>query len=375
MISEETIRDLNSAFQRSPRGFVVVDGGRPRFAVLDYETYQALSQKQVVGAKQTVKRVLVTGGAGYIGSHATRLLQKQGYEVVVYDNLSTGRKENVRGAKLIVADLLDKEALNKVFTDERFDAVMHFAAVLESEESVTDPAKYFEVNVTGGLNLLEAMRQHGVKYLIFSSSCAVYGDTGTLPITEDTPTLPASPYGLSKLMFEQMLRWYADAYGIYSISLRYFNAAGAWNDEGLGYEIGATHLIPQVLEVAAGRKSEVVVNGQDYETGDGTCIRDYIHVLDLAETHTLALQKLAALNGAHSYNLGTGRGSSILEIIDEAVEVTGRMIPMRIGPRRPGDAVKLWAETGKARRELNWQAKYNLRQILEDAWEWHRSRL
>ncbi|TSA46046.1 UDP-glucose 4-epimerase GalE [bacterium] len=318
-------------------------------------------------------KILVTGGAGYIGSVTVRVLQEQGYEVVVYDNLSTGRKEQVKDCRLIVADLADRESLDRVFREEKFDAVVHFAASLEVEESVYNPAKYFQNNVLNGLNLLDTMTAHGVSKLVFSSSAAVYGEPRELPITETASCQPANPYGETKLIFEKILKWYESAYQLKSVSLRYFNAAGAWPEAGLGYRQNGrpSHLIPRVLDVAIGKMPEIQVFGQDYATPDGTCIRDYIHVLDLARAHVLALEKLSGSCGACVYNVGTGSGHSVLEVIDTAMEITGRMIPMKYAPRRVGDPEKLVACSDKLKNELGWEARFDLSDIIKSSWDWY----
>lgn len=371
MLNSQTIRDLNKAFAVSPQGFLVVDSGRPVFAVLPYHTYQTLK-----AAKEPQKRsqkILVTGGAGYIGSHTVKILQDGGYEVVVLDNLSTGRKEAVRDCKLIVADLLDGAALEKIFREEKIDAVIHFAASIVVEESVENPAKFYQNNVVSSLNLLDAMAQYGVNKIVFSSTAAVYGDAKHSPITEDVVCRPTSPYGETKLCFENILEWYATGYGINSVSLRYFNAAGAWPEQDLGYNhsVDDTHLIPRVLDVALGRTPEIQVFGNDYETSDGTGIRDYVHVLDIASAHVLALEKLERDPGAHIYNVGSEKGYSVLEVIDTAVEVTGRMIAMSIVGRRSGDPAKLVADASKIKTELGWQPQHDLRAILQSSWAWH----
>ncbi len=366
MLEPQTITDLNRALRASPKGFLIVDSGTPRYAVLDYATYKGLKE-------QRPKKILVTGGAGYIGSHTARLLRKTGYEVVVFDNLSTGRREAVRDCQLIVADLADRAALDKLFAAEKFDAVMHFAASIEVEESMADPQKYFQNNVVNGINLLDAMVEYGVKKLIFSSTGAVYGEPEKIPIDEEAACHPTSPYGESKRMFEEILKRYEQAYGLHSISLRYFNAAGAWPEEDLGYRAGAvSHLIPRVMDVAAGMASELEIFGQDYETPDGTGVRDYVHVLDLARAHLVALEKLAAANGSYVYNVGTGSGYSVSEIIDKSMAVTGRMIPMKFGPRRAGDPARVVADTRKIERELGFRAEHDLNDILQSSWAWHK---
>jgi UDP-glucose 4-epimerase len=370
MLNPQTISDLNQAFKSQPQGFLIVDSGRPRFAVLDYQTYSDLKRQRL--GEKSGKKIMVTGGAGYIGSVTARLLQKKGYEVIIFDNLSTGKKERVKDCELLVADLADRAALDKVFREQKIDAVIHFAASIEVEESVQNPAKYFQNNVMNGLNLLNSMVENGVAKLVFSSSAAVYGEPEKCPIPEGTSCQPTNPYGESKLIFEQVLRWYGESYGLCSVTLRYFNAAGAWSEEDLGFELtgNETHLIPRVIQVAGGRFPEIEIFGQDYPTPDGTGIRDYIHVLDLAEAHILALEKLENPSGCSVYNVGTGKGHSVLEVAEEAVEVTGRMIPIKFQARRVGDPARLVADVAKLRCEFNWQPKCDLRKILESSWEW-----
>ena len=374
MIDNRTISELSKAFAAAPEGFLIVDSGQPSFAVLPYQIYQTLMKSKKTGKK--IKKVLVTGGAGYIGSHTARRLTDEGYEVVVFDNLSTGRKEAVGDAKLVVGDLADSKALDKVFKDNRFDAVIHFAASIEVEESVENPAKYYQNNVTNGLNLLGAMMANGVGRLVFSSSAAVYGEPEKTPIVETASCNPTNPYGETKLVFEKILKWYAPAYGLSSVSLRYFNAAGALPAEGLGYErsLKHTHLIPRVLDAALGKTAEIKVFGNDYKTPDGTCVRDYIHVLDLANAHIAALHKLEKDPGAHVYNVGTGKGYSVLEIIDAAVEITGRMIPMKVAERRPGDPAKIFADSRKLQKELGWKPEHDLKSIIQSSWNWQKGK-
>ncbi len=372
-LNPETISDLNKSFALEPNGFLVVDSGVPRFAVLDYETYRKLKHTPAVSAKKG--KVLVTGGAGYIGAVTARLLQEtRGYEVIVFDNLSTGKKERVQGYKFIEADLLDRAALDKVFSEEQIEAVIHFAASIEVEESMRNPAKYFQNNVLGGLNLLDSMVEHSVAKIVFSSSAAVYGEPRELPIKEESSCNPTNPYGETKLIFEKILKWYEEAYGLRSVSLRYFNAAGAWPEKNLGYNHTAeeSHLIPRLLLVASGKGGEIEVYGEDYPTEDGTGIRDYIHVLDLASAHLLALRKLENVNGSFVYNVGTGKGTSVLEVIEAAVEITGRMIPMKFKERRAGDPARLVADHTKFKTEFAWQPKYDLRAILESSWTWQK---
>lgn len=373
MLENETINDLHKAFAGAPGGFLVVDQGVPSFAVLPYRIYQTLMKSKTKSKK--IKKILVTGGAGYIGSHTVKLLSDAGYETVVFDNLSTGRKEAVGEAKLIVGDLEDRAALDKVFTKEKFDAVIHFAASIEVEESVADPAKYFQNNVVNGLNLLNAMAAYGVDKIVFSSSAAVYGEPEKNPILETSPCNPTNPYGETKLAFEKILKWYAAGYGLNSVSLRYFNAAGAMPEAGLGYDksLKHTHLIPRVLDAALGNTPEIQVFGKDYKTPDGTCVRDYIHVLDLASAHLAALKKLETGSGYHIYNVGTGRGYSVLEIIDAAVDITGRMIPMKIAGRRPGDPAQIFADSRLLQKDLGWKPRHDLKSIIQSSWDWQKS--
>lgn len=375
MIDPKTLIDLNHAFAEGyPGGFVVTDSGQPRFVVVPFEIFQSLKKASAPPGHE--QKILVTGGAGYIGSHTVRVLQDQGYEVVVLDNLSTGRREAVQNCKLVVADLADRDAVERIFAEEKIDAVMHFAGSVEVEESVRNPAKYFQNNVIAGLTLLDVMVEHNVLRLVFSSSAGVYGEPPVLPIGENSPARPTSPYGETKLIFENILKWYSQSYGLHSVSLRYFNAAGAWPEAGLGYNHNGrhTHLIPRVMDVASGRMPEIEIFGQDYETHDGTCVRDYIHVLDLAHAHVLALGKLVKSNGAYVYNVGTGKGYSVLEVIDAAVEVTGKMIPISSRARRAGDPARLVADSSQLFREFGWQPQHDLRSILESSWQWQRNK-
>lgn len=319
--------------------------------------------------------ILVTGGAGYIGSHTIRTLKKAGYEVIVYDNLSRGHSKAVDGFRLIEGDISEKSKLQRVFNEHDIKAVMHFAAHSQVGESVENPALYYKNNVIGGLTLLEAVIDANINYFIFSSTAAVYGEPETVPITEKQIIKPTNPYGESKAVLEKALMHYGHSYGLRTISLRYFNAAGA----DLNSEIGEdhepeTHLIPLVLQAVLGLREKIIVFGDDYPTADGTAVRDYIHVLDLAEAHVLALNAL--LNGATSsiYNLGNGKGYSVLDVINTVEEVVVSSVPYEIGSRRPGDPAVLVASSGKALSELKWQPKYsNLDQIITTAWSWHKA--
>lgn len=322
--------------------------------------------------------ILVVGGAGYIGSHAARALRRSGYEVVIYDNLSTGFRRLAQGFELVEGDIADDARLRPVLA--RVDAVMHFAAHAYVGESVVDPRKYFSNNVVAALRLLNSVLGAGVRRFVFSSSCAVYGVPGQIPIIESTPREPVNPYGASKLFFENALEAYGRAYGLRSVSLRYFNAAGA--DDGV--EIGEmhdpeTHLIPLALAASAANAPTLQIYGSDYPTSDGTCVRDYIHVNDLADAHVRALQYLETHRaekcrdengGSLAINLGTGRGHSVLEIIQAAENVTGRPVRRTTGPRRPGDPPILVADAAKAQRVLGWTAQRNLADIVASAWTW-----
>ena len=317
-------------------------------------------------------KVLVTGGAGYIGSHMVKALLRRGAEVVVFDNLSSGRREAVGGCPLVVGDINSATDLQALFSQIRFDAVMHFASLIQVGESVQQPSLYYRTNVVGTLNLLEAMRQAGVQRFIFSSSAAVFGEPSYTPIDEAHPKDPLNPYGFSKLAVERVLSDYSSAYGLQSVSLRYFNAAGADPDGVLGEcHDPETHLIPLVLQAASGRRPAVTIFGTDYPTPDGTCIRDYIHVADLCQAHVLALDFLAENARSAAYNLGNNQGFSVREIIDSAERVSGKRIPVSIGSRRAGDPAVLVADSRKAIAELGWRPQYQaLDTIVGHAWNW-----
>jgi UDP-glucose-4-epimerase GalE len=319
-------------------------------------------------------RILVTGGAGYIGSHTVKLLLARGHDVTVYDNLSAGHRRAIPAERLVVGDLKDVDHLDHVLVVNRVEAVVHFAASCYVGESVTDPAKYYLNNLQNSLNLLDRCRRHKVERFVFSSTCATYGVPTAVPITEAEKQLPINPYGNTKLAFERMLADYAPAYGIGYAALRYFNASGAAADGSIGEDHDPeTHLIPIVLQVALGQRPHVEVYGTDYPTPDGTCIRDYIHVEDLAEAHLLALEKLQPGRGL-AYNVGIGNGYSVRDVIRVAEEVTGKAVAVKEGPRRAGDPPALVAASDKVRRELGWQPKYTeLRPIVETAWNWHKS--
>ena len=317
-------------------------------------------------------RILVTGGAGYIGSFTTHRLLADGHTVVVYDNLSAGHRAAVPAGVLRVGDLADADRLDHLLAVERIEAVIHFAASCYVGESVTDPATYYRNNVGNSLTLLERVRRHGIKRVVFSSTCATYGVPEVVPIPEGHPQRPVNPYGNTKLAVEMMLRDYAPAYGIGFAALRYFNASGASADGARGeHHTPETHLIPLALQVALGQRPHLRVFGTDYDTPDGTCVRDYVHVEDLAEAHVLALGAIAPGVGK-AWNVGTGTGSSVREVIRTCEEVSGRPIAVAEGPRRAGDPPTLVATGDRIRAELGWAPKYpTLRQIVETAWAWH----
>jgi UDP-glucose 4-epimerase len=320
-------------------------------------------------------RVLVTGGAGYVGSHAVRALLAAGHDVVVFDNLSTGHRAAVQPpARLIVGELADRRRLGELLGAERYDAVMHFAASIEVGESVRDPLRYYDNNVASTIALLRAMQQAGVRRIVFSSSCATYGVPPRMPITEDMPQRPASPYARAKLAVEWALADSAAAWGLGFAAMRYFNAAGAAADATIGEDHDPeTHLIPNILKVALGQLPEVAVFGSDYPTPDGTCIRDYVHVEDLADAHVRALAALRE-GEARYYNCGTGRGSSVRQAIESARRVTGHDIPVRERPRRPGDVPVLCADPTLIERELGWRPRHtDLSEIVATAWAWHQT--
>lgn len=312
-------------------------------------------------------KILVAGGAGYIGSACTEYLLDQGHEVTVLDSLVTGYREAVdKRAKFILADLNNKEQTMSAMESDDFEGVMHFAAFSLVGESMSNPGKYFQNNLGAGINLLDAAVKRGVSRFVFSSTCAVYGEPEHIPITESEKTKPVSPYGESKLMFEKALEWYKKIYGLEFVSLRYFNAAGATRQFGEAHN-PETHLIPLVLKVALGKSKSIKVFGDDYETPDGTCIRDYIHILDLAQAHELAIKS----GKSGFFNLGTGAGYTVFQILDVARKITGHPIPVEIVARRAGDPPKLVARSTHAMSELGWKPKHeNIHDIISSAWEW-----
>jgi len=319
-----------------------------------------------------MKNILVTGGAGYIGSHMISALKEAGYHPVILDNLSTGHKSAVLDAELVVTDIADQTTLRAVFQTYKFSAVMHFAGFIRVGESVENPAKYYQNNLAHSLNLLDVMLEYKVKNLIFSSSAAVYGDPEYTPIDIAHPKHPINPYGQSKWMFEQILSDYDKAYGLKSTSLRYFNAAGADPLARLGeWHDPETHLIPLILQVASGRSQEIQVFGRDYPTKDGTCVRDYIHICDLCQAHLLALEALLQDGASTAYNLGNGNGYSVLEVIEMVKKVTGKNIKVKFSPRRAGDPAVLVADAEEAKQKLGWKPEFSdLEMIISHAWAW-----
>jgi UDP-glucose 4-epimerase len=312
--------------------------------------------------------ILVTGGAGYIGSVTTEMLLDRGHKVCVFDSLERGHRAAIDDrARFVQGDLRNPDDITNAMGSIKPDAVMHFAAFALVGESMDDPMMYFRNNVVGGLNLVDAMTKSGVPRIVFSSTCATYGQPEVMPMTEDLPQRPTNPYGESKLQFEKILNWFRDRKNLQSVFLRYFNAAGATEKFGEDHE-PETHLIPNVLLVALGKKDKVMMFGDDYETPDGSCVRDYIHIVDLAQAHILALE--GTMQGP--FNLGNGDGYSVKEVVKIAREITGHDIPAEISPRRPGDPAKLIASAGKAQSVLGWKPKYpELSTIMQHAWNWH----
>ena len=318
--------------------------------------------------------ILVAGGAGYIGSHMVKDLVEHGQEVVVADNLSTGHRDAINPkAKFYEGDIRDRKFLDKISDNENIEAVVHFAAFSIVPESMSKPLKYFDNNTGRMITLLEAMRDHNIKYIVFSSTAATYGVPEHIPIKETDPQNPINPYGLSKLMMEKMMHWADKAYGIKFVALRYFNVAGAAPDGTIGEDHGPeTHLVPIILQVAQGKRDELSIFGDDYNTPDGTNVRDYVHVMDLADAHILAIKYLEAGNESNAFNLGSSTGFSNKQMLEAAREVTGEPIPAKIGPRRPGDPDSLVAASDKARNVLGWDPKYDdVHDIIATAWKWH----
>lgn len=317
---------------------------------------------------------LVVGGAGYIGSHMVKQLLRAGHDLVVADNFSTGYRSALTGGKLVELDIADAQALETLFATQRFDAVFHFASFIQVGESVTEPGKYYQNNLTATLTLLQAMVKANVKNFIFSSTAAVYGDPEYVPIDEDHPKAAINPYGRSKWMVEQMLEDFDRAYGLKSVCLRYFNAAGADPEGQLGERHEPeTHLLPLILQAASGRRASITVYGRDYDTPDGTCIRDYVHVADLVAAHALAVDYLLAGGASTAFNLGNGQGFSVQQVIETARRVTGRTITVSDAPRRAGDPPRLVADPQRAHTLLGWQPQFaSLEQIVTHAWGWEK---
>jgi len=320
-----------------------------------------------------MQRILVTGGAGFIGSHTVKLLRAAKYEPIILDNLSTGNRWAIGNNKFYETDLADEESTFEILSEQKVSAIIHFAASAYVGESMRMPEEYFENNVSNGIKLLRAARRAGVQLVVFSSSCATYGIPSQIPITEDHPQVPINPYGDSKLYFEKMLRWYGEAYGMRSVSLRYFNAAGADRDGQLGEcHVPETHIVPSIIEAALGQRSHIEVYGTDFSTPDGSAIRDYIHVADLARAHLLSLEYLLAGADSCAINLGTGKGTSVLELINQVEKISGRKVPVKYCGRRPGDPVSLVADNAKAQRVLNWKPAHSeIDEIVRTAWLWH----
>ena len=318
-------------------------------------------------------KILVTGGAGYIGSHCCKELSKKGFQPVTIDNLVYGHEDFVKWGEFFKGDVGDPAPLKKCLDQHKIDAVMHFAAYAYVGESVEDPVKYYENNLRNTIQLLHAVLDHKIKYFVFSSTCATYGHPQKIPIDEDHPQNPINPYGKTKRMIEEIMQDYQNAYGLKYISLRYFNAAGADPDAEVGEDHDPeTHLIPLVLDAAIGKRKDIKVFGTDHETPDGTCIRDYIHVTDLAQAHILALQQLMDGADSNAYNLGNGQGFSVLEIIERARKITGKNITVENSDRRPGDPPVLIASNEKAVKELGWKPQYaDIDDIIGTAWKWH----
>ncbi len=319
-------------------------------------------------------RVFVTGGAGYVGSHSVRALNGAGHDVTVYDNLSFGHRAAVAPeAELVVGDLADSQKISAVFEAKRFDAVMHFAAFLNVGESVDQPLMYYRNNVAGTLSLLECMQKANLRRFVFSSTCAIFGVPETLPITEDLPKSPINPYGCTKYAVELMLQDCSAGWGLGATALRYFNASGAARDGSIGEDHSPeTHLIPLILQVPLGQRDQIKIFGTDYPTPDGSCVRDYIHVEDLATAHVKAVEAVEP-GTFSSYNVGTGNGFSVIEVIEAARKVTGHAIPAETAPRRPGDPPALYADPSKLKSELRWEPEFtDVEAILQTAWAWHR---
>lgn len=319
--------------------------------------------------------ILIIGGAGYIGSHTVKYFIEQNEDVIIVDNLMTGHKEAVLSDKFYNCDIRDKEALDKVFKENNIEAVIHFAANSLVGESMVKPYEYYHNNVYGMMCLLDVMKENNVDKIVFSSTAATYGEPKNIPILESDDTNPTNTYGETKLAMEKMMKWFDNAYGTKYVSLRYFNAAGAYFDGSIGEaHTTETHLIPLILQVPLGKRAHISIFGNDYDTNDGTCIRDYIHVMDLASAHYKALEYLRKGNESNIFNLGNGNGYSVKEVIDVARKVTSHEIPAKLEERRSGDPAVLIASSDKARKVLGWKPEYDsLERIIEDAWRWHKN--
>lgn len=319
-------------------------------------------------------KILVTGGAGYIGSHTVKELQKAGHEVIVFDNLIYGHREAIT-CPLVVGDLLNKEDIEQVFAGNKFDGVIHFAGLAQVNESMREPSKYLKSYIIGGLNLLDAMKAYTVDKIIFSSSAGVYGYPKSIPITEDEEKKPVSVYGEAKLMFEKVLEWYDQLFSIKSIRLRYFNASGAALDGSIGEDHNPeSHLIPIIMQYALGQREKLYIYGSDYTTKDGTCVRDYIHVLDLASAHIKALDYLSTNQASNYFNVGSGEAFSVLEVVNKVREVVGKNFTFEYAERRAGDPGVLCADNAKIKKILGWEPKYSdLDTIISSAWQWHKN--
>ena len=321
--------------------------------------------------------ILVVGGAGYIGAHAVNLLKKEGYNPVIYDDLSKGHEEvaGILGVKLIKGDLGDQNKIKEVLEQEKIEAVMHFSAFIEVGESVDSPAKYYNNNVSKVLELLDAMVESNVKYFVFSSTAATFGEPQSEKINEEHPQNPINPYGRTKLMVEEILKDYEKAYGLKSVVLRYFNASGSDENGIIGESHNPeTHLIPLILQAVSGKRKSIKVYGTDYNTKDGTCIRDFVHVYDLAKAHILGMRKMISENTSLNYNLGSGEGFSVNELIEKAKEITGVDFTVENDERRAGDPAVLVADSAKAKKELGWDIEYDLNSIISSAWKWEQNR-
>jgi UDP-glucose 4-epimerase len=318
--------------------------------------------------------VLVTGGAGYVGSFAVQALQERGHDVVVYDDLRLGHRQ-ATGAEIVEGNLLDGARLDELLQSRHFEAAMHFAAYSLVAHSMREPGRYFENNLSGAVSLFNALQRNGVQRVVFSSSAAVYGEAQYVPIDEDHPKAPSNPYGETKLMMEALLRWFAECHGLRSVSLRYFSAAGAALDGSRGEDHEPeTHLLPVTIQTALGQRGPMQLYGLDWPTRDGSNLRDYVHVLDLAEAHILALGSMEQTAGARAYNLGSGDGFTNLEIVQAVERISGRKVPWEPGPRRPGDPASLTASSARAMTELDWKPRYSdLETVVRSAWAWHSS--